>query len=197
MDVKGVNGYSTIDAYSAYATTQVPEKTEETASSALESEAAVYEKSSEAVTAKKTYTPDIDWVKQAEADAEALKTQLLSYVQESFKGQGNAIATSDDMWKFLASGNFTVSADVKAEAQKSLEDGGYWSAEKTADRIVEFAKKLTGGDPDKIEEMRNAIEQGFKEATKTWGKDLPDITNDTHDLITKKLDDWAAEAAQG
>ena len=39
--------------------------------------------------------------------------------------QGVAIGTADDMWKFLAKGDFTVSADVKAQAQADIADDGY------------------------------------------------------------------------
>lgn len=197
MNVNGINGYSAIDAYSKYAPAKTSEENVE-ATSALDTEAAVYEKSEDtAETVKKTYTPNTALVEQMKADQEALNNQLMSYVQESLMGQGNAMATSDDMWKFLASGNYTVSAEAKAEATKAIGEGGYWSAEKTSDRIVEFAKALTGGDPEQIEKMRDAIEKGFKEATKTWGKDLPDITNDTYDLIQQKLDAWASESTEG
>jgi len=202
MSVNGIQGYSQLEAYSVYnqkaKTTEAKDtKAEETTaseSSAIESDvAAVYEKSEEASekVTEKTYTRNTALVEQMKADQEKLQNQLLSYVQESLMGQGNAIATSDDIWKFLASGNFTVDEAARAEAQKSIEEGGYWSAESTSDRIVEFAKALTGGDPSQIEKMRDAIDKGFKEATKAWGRDLPSITNDTYDLIQKKLDAWA------
>lgn len=193
MNVNGVNGYSQLEAYNVYSQVKAPEDTKDAAATALDTEAAVYEKSDAAETVKKTYTPNTALVEQMKADQAALQNQLLSYVQESLMGQGNAIAASDDFWKFLASGNYTVTAEAKEEAQKAIGEGGYWSAEKTSDRIVEFAKALTGGDPSKVEEMRNAIDKGFKEATKTWGKDLPDITNNTYDLIMDKLDAWKAE----
>lgn len=202
MNVNGVQGYSQLDAYNAYATAQkVAEPAEEKkADSALEGAAAVYEKSEEAAKTEeasvKKYTPNTTLVQQMKADQEKLQSQLMSYVQKSLMGQGNALATGDDIWKFLASGNYTVDEAARIEAQKSLEEGGYWSAESTSDRIVDFAKALTGGDPSQIEKMRNAIDKGFKEATKAWGKDLPDITNDTYDLIQKKLDEWAKSAEE-
>lgn len=203
MSVNGVQGYSQLDAYNVYNQTAKAAEAKDTKAeenkpaeetSALGSDvAAVYEKSEEASekVTEKTYKRNTALVEQMKADQEKLQNQLLSYVQESLMGQGNAIATSDDVWKFLASGNYTVDEAARAEAQKSIEEGGYWSAESTSDRIVEFAKALTGGDPSQIEKMRNAIDKGFKEATKVWGKELPDITNDTYKLIQKKLDAWA------
>lgn len=201
MNVNGVAGYSQLNAYNAYSSATKNTTSEETTeASAIDSgAAAVYEKSSDTDTSgkvtNKTYTPNTALVEQLKADQEARQNQLLSYVHEALMGQGNALAASnDDVWKFLASGNYTVSEAAKLEAQKAIGEGGYWSAEKTSDRIVEFAKALTGGDPSQIEKMRSAIDKGFKEATKAWGKELPSITNDTYDMIQKKLDKWADES---
>lgn len=200
MNVNGVSGYSQLDAYNAYATKSQKENVAETKKDAFDSEvAAVYEKSTDALTedavvAAKTYTPNAELVNKLLGEADAAKNQLLSYVQETLMGQGNALAASDDVWKFLASGNYTVDDAAREEAQKAIDEGGYWSVEKTSDRIVEFAKALTGGDPSKASAMVDAIEQGFKEATKAWGKDMPDITKNTYDSVMKKMDEWANEA---
>ena len=64
----------------------------------------------------------------------------------------------------------------------------------TSDRILDFAKALSGGDPDKIETMKNAFIKGFKEATGAWGKDLPDISQRTYDAVMEKFDAWSKEA---
>lgn len=95
------------------------------------------------------------------------------------------------MWRFLAKGNFTVSADVKAQAQKDIADDGYWGVNQTSDRIVDFAKALVGDDPEKAEKMRAAFEKGFKAATKSWGSKLPDISQRTYDAVMDKFDEWA------
>ena len=61
----------------------------------------------------------------------------------------------------------------------------------TSDRLVDFAKALTGGDSSKIESMRSAIKKGFEEAKKLWGGELPEISQKTYDATMKKLDEWA------
>ena len=110
-------------------------------------------------------------------------------------GQGNAIGTADDtsIWSFLRTGNFTVDAATKAQAQADIAEDGYWGVKQTSDRIVDFAKALCGGDPDKIEEMREAFEKGFKQAEKTWGGELPEISKKTYDAVMEKFDAWANE----
>ena len=107
-----------------------------------------------------------------------------------FKKQGITIGNADDMWKTLASGNFTADAETIAQAKKDIADDGYWGVSQTSDRIYDFALALSGGDEKKMQDMVKAVEKGFKEATKTWGKDLPDISSQTYDAVMKKFDSW-------
>ena len=104
--------------------------------------------------------------------------------------QGVAIGTADDMWKFLAKGDFTVSADVKAQAQADIADDGYWGVEQTSDRILDFAKALSGDNPDKADAMLEAFKKGFEQATKAWGDKLPDISQRTYDAVVEKFNKW-------
>ena len=81
---------------------------------------------------------------------------------------------------------------MKIKDELSKED---WSAEGVANRIIEFAKSISGGDKNKIELLKKAIEQGFSEAEKELGT-LPEISQKTHDLIMKKLDEWENEGEE-
>lgn len=157
--------------------------------------AATYEKSQ--VTGK-TYNTRVftseeqrtAFIDQMKSDLESRTRSLFDIVNKSILGQGNAIANADDMWKFLASGNFTVDADTKAQAEKDIAEDGYWGVTQTSDRIVDFAKALSGGDTDKADKMIEAFQKGFKEATKSWGKTLPDISQRTYDAVMEKMNNW-------
>ena len=148
----------------------------------------VYEKRSSST--KGIYAKE-DVVARLKKDAEDRTSQLRSLVQQMMGNQGNRIGQADDMWRFLAKGDFTVTPDVKAQAQKDIADDGYWGVNQTSDRIIEFAKALVGDDPEKAEQMRAAFEKGFKAATKSWGKELPSISQRTYDAVMSKFDDWA------
>ena len=148
----------------------------------------VYEKGTSA--AKGTYAKE-DVVARLKKDAEDRTAQLRSLVQQMMGNQGTRIGQADDMWRFLAKGDFTVTPDVKAQAQKDIADDVYWGVNQTSDRIIEFAKALVGDDPEKAEQMRAAFEKGFKAATKSWGQKLPDISQRTYDAVMSKFDDWA------
>lgn len=158
----------------------------------------VYEPSKEAAasSAKKTYTPDTNLVNKLKADADARTQQLRSLVEKMMTGQANTYGKANDIWSVLREGKFTVDPATKLQAQEDISENGYWGVKQTSDRIVDFAKALTGGNPDKIEEMRAAFEKGFKQAEKTWGGKLPDISQRTYDAVMEKFDKMAEEANQ-
>ena len=171
------------------AKTSEKETAKETTESTKKNEGVVYEKSSS--TKNTNYVrKNSALIKQLQADADSRISQMRSIVEQMMTKQGSTIGKADSMWKFLADGNFTVSADVKAQAQKDIADDGYWGVEQTSDRIVDFAKALSGGDSEKADKMIEAFKKGFEQATKSWGKTLPDISQRTYDAVMKKLDAW-------
>ncbi len=196
MDVNGVSSYSTSTAVNNTTTSTAAAK-ETTEKKGTDDVAATYEHTKNTSSAK-SYKPNVDLINQLKADAEARTSQLRSLVEEMMTKQGTAFATansgsSDDIWKFLAKGNFTVDEAAKLKAQEEISENGYWGVSQTSERILSFAKALTGGDPSKIEEMRAAFEKGFSQATKAWGQELPSISHDTYDAVMKGFDAWAEE----
>ena len=175
-------------------TKEVAAKTEDKAGK-FSSEAAVYEKSTDDTAAKSEKYSKADrsaLVEQLKAENERMMNNLLEIVRKTISGQGStfAIASQDDMWKFLAEGKFTADADTIAKAKEDISEDGYWGVEKTSDRILEFAKALSGDDPEKADELLAAFKKGYEQATGTWGKKLPDISSKTYDAVVKKFDDW-------
>lgn len=165
-------------------------KTEDTAKQA----GVVYEKSSDTADKVVTKKTNTKLVAQLKADAEERTAQLRSLVEKMMTKQGTAIGTADDMWSFLAKGDFTVDAETKAQAQKDIAEDGYWGVEQTSDRILDFAKALSGDDPEKADLLLDAFKKGFEEATKTWGDKLPDISQRTYDAVVEKFDKWKNES---
>ena len=198
MDLNAVGAATS--AYSNYETskTVVSEKPEE--KKAIE-EGAVYEKSS-GLENKATYSINkmsaedrAAFVQQLKDDQAAQKQSFIDMVTKIFQGQGKAIsiAGSDDedsLWKMLASGDFTVDAATKAQAQKDISEDGYWGIKETSKRLFDFASALAGDDVDKMKEMQEAMEKGFKQATGTWGKDLPEISSKTLEAANNLFDEY-------
>ena len=194
MSVNGITAASEA-GYVAYQTgaTKTTKETTEQKTTNTEA-AAVYEPSNQKeVPGKKVANPEL--VSYLKSENAARVEQLRQLVSQLICGQGKAIGTADDMWKFLASGDFTVDPATKAQAQADIAEDGYWGVEATSDRIVDFAVALAGNDPDKLEEMRAAFEKGFKQATETWGGKLPDISQRTYDAVQKKFDKLTGKTA--
>ena len=209
MAINSINTYATGNTASSISQTTSSKKqgnesaaasssssTSSSASSSTEDTGVIYEKSSSSSTSstKTDYqTQNAALIAQLKADSDNRIAQLQGIVSQMMTQQGTKIGTADDMWKFLASGNYTVSPEVKAQAQADVADDGYWGVDKTSDRIVDFAKALSGNDPSKAEELMDAFKKGFEEATKSWGKTLPDISQRTYDAVIKKFDEWTGD----
>ena len=168
-----------------------------TADKAYSGESATYEKGS--IEPKATYSINkmskeerAALVNQLKADAEQRQSQFLDIVRKTISGQAGAFgkANDDSIWRTLASGNFTVDAATKAQAQKDIGEDGYWGVKQTSQRLFDFASALAGDDADKMKEMQAAMEKGFKQATKSWGGKLPGISQDTLAAANKLFDDY-------
>lgn len=204
----GVNGFSTdytytTDAvYNSTASNQTTKTDTKTTSKETTSDTAVvYEKSNtSASTTKNTYKTDTATIEKLKADAEARTAQLKSLVEKLITKQSETSVLSglsvndDSIWNFIREGNYTVDEATIAQAKEDISEDGYWGVKQTSERMIDFAKALTGGDPSKVEEMRAAIEEGYNQAAKLWGGELPEISQQTYDAVMKGLDEWAAEA---
>ena len=95
----------------------------------------------------------------------------------------------------IATGNgeIDIAAITPEEAQKLVADDGYFGVQQTSDRIFQFAVGIAGGDPSRIEAIKEGIDKGFAEAKKAFGDWLPDISYQTYDAVMSKLDSWVAE----
>lgn len=199
MSVNGITSgseaYSTYTAASAKSATATTTDTEKKTNTATDA-GAIYEPSKEpaAASTKKTYKPDTATIAKLKADADARTEQLRSLVEKMMTKQGETYGKANDIWSVLSSGNFTVDAATKAQAQADIAEDGYWGVSQTSSRILDFATALTGGDPSKIEEMRNAFKKGYAQAEKTWGGKLPEISQKTYDAVMEGFDKLAKEA---
>lgn len=200
----GVNGVTEVTnniatTYTSAVNSPVEDKKKDEEVKVKAEAAAVYEKSeddsakSSRVSSKGTDRTKI--IQQLKADDALRQQQLLDIVhkmmgkQAKSYGIANVDNGDDSIWQFLAKGDFTVDAATKAQAQEDISENGYWGVNQTSSRILDFAKALAGDDPDKLESMRSAFEKGYKQAEKTWGGELPDISKQTFDAVMKGFDE--------
>ena len=182
MDLTATSGVlGTYTAEAATVNSQAAAKPDTTNSSSAakkEDSSVVYEKSTTTKkdSANQIYNRD-NIIAKLKKDQESRMTSMQNLVQKLLNKQGSVFDLAND-------------PDTIKAAQEAISDDGYWGIKQTSDRMVSMAIALTGGDTDKADEMISAIEKGFKQATKSWGEDLPDICQKTLEETKKKMNDW-------
>ncbi len=163
------------------------------ASSASSNDAVVYEKSKETKkdSANTIYNKDAV-VKKLKMDQQSRADSLQSLVEKLLNKQKGTfdLASGKNLASQFRQAASVADADTIKKAQEDISEDGYWGVNKTSDRLVSMAIALSGGDTDKADEMMNAIQKGYDNATKAWGEDLPDICKQTLEATKQKMNDW-------
>ncbi len=204
--LSATNSYQTAEAYKKTSDQKAAETTAKTAETA-DTEAFVYEKESADKAAtnnskNKNYVTltkeNKAVIEQLKADAEQRTAQLRSLVESMILKQNKTFQvgtlTDEKMFEMLRKGELEVSPEVRAQAQEDISEDGYWGIKQTSERLFSFAKAISGGDTSKAETLITAMEKGFKQATKSWGDDLPEICQKTLEAATEKIRTWAQQA---
>ncbi len=172
-------------------------------------QAVAYEKSEAVDSTKTTYnnkkmTPEerTAVIDQLKADQAEREKQMADLVAKTFNQQSESFQIAyqndpDSIWNEIRQGNFKADAQTIAQAKEDVSEDGYWGVKQTSERILDFAKALSGGDSSKIDTLTDAIKKGFKDAEKLWGGELPEISGKTYDAIMQGIEDWKKEAASG
>lgn len=195
MDNMTVN--NNVNTYAAESATTTTTSKAETTVATDEKEkndaAAVYEKSKDKKpnSTNQIYNRDAV-VKRLKADQQNRISSMQGLVEKLLNKQKGTfdLANGTNLAETFRKAAGLASPDDIAKAKADIAEDGYWGVEQTSDRLVSMAIALSGGDTEKAEEMKNAIQKGFNKATKAWGEDLPQICKDTLDSAMKKMDDW-------
>ena len=140
-----------------------------------------------------TYTVDRKKINEIKADFARNTESFKKMVEAMIEKQGKKV---NQVLKDLAEGKdveIIVDSETQAAAQAAISEDGYFGVNKTSERIVDFAKALSGGDKSKIETLRNAFKEGFESAKEAFGGELPEISQQTYDKVMQGFDDWAKE----
>jgi hypothetical protein len=131
-----------------------------------------------------TYTGNMQLAAGDEARYEMLRTLVANLLNEQGINTKIAVGNSD----------IDIATITPEEAQELVSEDGYFGVDQTSERIFQFAVGIAGGDPSRIDAIKEGIDKGFAEAKKAFGGWLPDISYETYDAVMQKLDDWVAGA---
>ena len=153
----------------------------------------IYEKSDE-TEFKENYKVDPKKVQEmlddSKKQSEALKVLVAKLINKQSVTYREAL---DEVRKL--DGSVKVDEETEKKALQDISEDGYYGVKQTSERLLDFAKAISGGDPSKIELLRDAVGKGFEAAEKIWGEELPEISKQTYEAVMKGFDEWTAEAA--
>lgn len=134
---------------------------------------------------KASQTPDLAALLE-ESDRKA--QEIIDLIRPLIEQQGLNLAK-------VVSGEQKLSVDPKTieAAKAAIGPDGEFGVQKTAERILSFAKAAIGGDPAKLDKIRAAVEQGFKQASDMLGGSLPEISQQTLKAIQTEFERWKAD----
>lgn len=177
-----------------------------TTASITSSESVVYDPSQPKDTQYVTdngYTVDMDKI---HAMKEENEQRMVDLFRETVKGGslkqiGGLRGFIDKIRSSLSNGDTTIaglSIEINieitevtvAKAEEETSANGYWGAEQTSERFLDFAKALSGNDPSKADMLLQAVKDGYDAAEEIWGSALPELSQNTLALTIEKFDAW-------
>ncbi|MDR2554979.1 MAG: hypothetical protein LBC64_06075 [Fibromonadaceae bacterium] len=176
------------------ATSYAPEKKTE----AIETPKDSVEISESALDTEKAKGNNKDYWK--DFDMDAFQTEIRNKLMESIHQSKKAL--QDAGVEFVKYDEDSILYSGVPKGTKAAEVPEYWNAEKTSQRIVDFAMSFRSmapelSDEEYIAQVRKSVQLGYKLAKKDVGS-MPgpsaQLFNDTYNLTMKKFDDLVEQA---
>ena len=146
-------------------------------------------------TSANRFRPDMSAVHRLNHETNQRTRQLIDLVERMF---GLEARTLNAAVSAIRGADLSdIDPEVVRQAQLDIGDDGYWGVEQTSQRILDFARAISGGDPSRINILRDAVERGFAAAERQWGGDLPEISQRTLDAVRRGFDEWEQSFRNG
>lgn len=201
MDVQAVGTASTTQAqYQGAAKTQekTSEPTKGTSSAVVDIGANTARASATYSRGKGLSADQIKAFQDYKANNDNQFIQMMMNMQGNIQKQGQQFLAANNLLN-LSNGKVTASmlelpagGSTPQEAAAAIADGGAYSIDAVATRIFSLAEAIAGDDPEKLQEMRDAVSKGFEQAgikfQSVTKSGLPQISHDTYDEIMSRFD---------
>ena len=219
MNITANKGINTVNYKTANDTQKIDNKnninaaTEKTQATTQTLGTDTFVKSIEEDTKTSTYKPEkkkltTEEVKALKEEQENIKANLIKkFISDTINNQNKLLGKSTE------NGNNEISQESRdlltkifgslekaypkiettpEGAQAAIAEGGAYSVNAVADRIMTMATAIAGDDSNKLQQMRDAVEKGFAEAGLTFkdatDSDLPQICKDTMTEVMNRFD---------
>lgn len=138
---------------------------------------------------KASENTDVTSVDSLLQQQEDRKLKLLEMIRDTITKQAG---------KFNGLGNLNININISieispVEGTTGLENDDEWGIDAVADRIMSMAESFVGEDSSMFATIKQAVLDGFADAEKKWGGELPQICQDTMKEIENRFDKWEKE----
>lgn len=135
---------------------------------------------------------------QAANQRKMLETMIQGYIEnQAALNQGYTHLNFDGVKVSVDAFALPEPATTSEEAKAAISDGGAYSVEKVADRIMGLAETLANGDLERLSVLKEAVIKGFEAAGADFksvtNDELPQICHDTYAEIMKRFDNLEAD----
>lgn len=114
-----------------------------------------------------------------------------SFLQMAIDTLGeHQVGIKNALEEILAGKGGDITAEMIDQAKEDVSEDGYYGVEATANRLVDFAKALSGGNPEKAELLKNAFMDAYEQAAEAWGDELPEISQKTKERTLELFAEW-------
>jgi len=140
--------------------------------------------------------------KLSKEEASEIRAQITenanAYALKSANIQGNLVSKEvdfaeayQDFQSFLGDIGYAgkpIAELSQEEAAALVADDGIFGISQTSERIANFVIAGAGGDEDRLRAGREGMLQGFKDAERMWGGELPEISQKTMQAALEMVD---------
>ena len=128
---------------------------------------------------------------QVEQNANAFTFKSTSMQANMFSLQDDFTKAYEEFQSFLSDVGYEgkpIAELSQDEAAALVSEDGMFGIQQTSERIANFVISGSGGNEDMLRAGREGMLQGFKEAEKMWGGELPEISQKTMQAATEMVD---------
>ena len=120
-------------------------------------------------------------------EQEERKLSLLDMVRSAIEKQAKHATKGDTVI------NLNLSIMLGSTQTTSLAEDDVWGVQAVADRIMAMAESFVGGNSALFGTIKQAVLDGYADAEKKWGGELPQICQDTLKELNARFDSWEKE----
>jgi len=139
----------------------------------------------------KTTTTSAQEINELWAQANRATQNLRDMVEALLKSQGKSLKDA-----LKGKEELIVDEKTRVAAEQSISEDGENGVQAVSDRIVAFAKAVSNDNPEMYDKLMSAIDEGFAQAEKAFGGELPEISKKTREEINRKMEEWKSGKAE-